>query len=76
MPGTLAWQGSRLGDACQSGKMAPLLKSIVFVFKISFLPKYRLKYYYHIKWCSGIACNWCVSLDIALIFALKNVACS
>ena len=25
-----------------------------------------------VKWCSGIACNWCVSLDISLILALNN----
>ena len=22
---------------------------------------------YIVKWCSGVACNWCVSLDITLI---------
>ena len=45
--------------------MAILLNSLSFVFKISFLPKYRVIYYdYIVKWCSGIKCNWCVSLDI------------
>ena len=24
-----------------------------------------------VKWCSGVACIWCVSLDIGLILALK-----
>ena len=33
MPGSLTWQRSGLGDACQSGKMAPLLNSLFFVFK-------------------------------------------
>ena len=62
--GTLVWQRRSLHDSCQSGKMAALLNSLFFVFKISFLPKYRVKYYdYIVKWCSGIECNWCVSLD-------------
>ena len=26
-----------------------------------------------LKWCSLINCNWCVSLDISSIFALKCV---
>ena len=35
--------------------MAALLNSLFFMFKISSLPKYRVKYYdYIIKWCSGI----------------------
>ena len=43
------------GGSCQSGNMAALLNSLVFVFRISFLPKYRVKYYeYIVKWCSGI----------------------
>ena len=41
--------------------MATLLIQLFLVFKISFLP-----------WCSGVACNWCVSLAIALIFALNE----
>ena len=61
------------GDACQSGSMATLLNSLFFVFKISLLPRYRVKYYDHIvKWCSGVACNWRVSMDI---FALTVVFC-
>ena len=69
---TLARQRPRLGDACQSGKMASLLESLFFVFRISLLPNYRVNYYdYIVKWCSGIPCNWCVSLDIAL----KAVMC-
>ena len=52
--------------------MAILLTSLLFVFAISFLPKYRVNYYdYIMKWCFGISCNWCVSLDIAHILALK-----
>ena len=54
-----------LGDACQSGSMATLLNSLFFVFKILLLPNYRVKYCDHIvKWCSGVACNWRVSIDI------------
>ena len=34
-----------IGDSCQYGNMAALLKSLVFVFKISVLSKYRVKYY-------------------------------
>ena len=61
------------GDTFQCGKMATLLNSLFFVFK-SFLPNYRVKYYdYIVKWCNGVACNWCVSLDIALILALNNL---
>ena len=61
----------RLDHACQCGNMAILLTSLVFVFEISFLPKYRVNYYdYILKWCFGIYCNWCVSLDIVHILAL------
>ena len=53
-----------LGGLCQSGKMAALLNSLFFVFKISFLPKYRSNIMIIIvNWSSGI-CNWRVSLDI------------
>ena len=49
-----------------SSKMVALLNSLYFAFKNSFLPKYRVKFYdYIVKWCSGIQCNWCVSMDIA-----------
>ena len=41
--------------ACQSGNMAILLTSLLFVFEISFLPKYPVNYYYYIiKRCFGI----------------------
>ena len=41
------------------------------MFKISLLSNYHVKYYeYIVKWCSGVSCNWCVSLDIGLILAL------
>ena len=44
-----------LNSSCQTGNMAALLNSLFFVFKISFLPKYRVIYYdYIVKWCSGI----------------------
>ena len=37
--------------AFQSENMAALLNSLFFLFNISFLPKYRVKYYYYIvKW--------------------------
>ena len=43
--------------------MATLLSSLFFMFKISLLSNYRVKYYdYIVKWCNGLACNWCVSL--------------
>ena len=45
---TLARHRARLGDACQSSKMAKLLNKLSFVFNISFLPKYRVKYYDYI----------------------------
>ena len=56
----------RLGDACLSVEIVTLLNSQSFEFKFLFKPKYHVKYYdYIVKWYSGIACNWCVSLDIA-----------
>ena len=68
MPHTLAWRQAGLAHACQSGNMAMLLTSYLFVFEISFLPNYRGNYYdYIIKWC----CHWCVSLDIAHMLALR-----
>ena len=45
MPATLIWPWRSLGSSCQSGKMETLLNSLFFVFKISFLPKYRVIYY-------------------------------
>ena len=58
-------------ELIQSGKMATLLNSLFFVFKISLLPNYHFTYYdYVLKWCNGVTCNWCVSLDIGLILAL------
>ncbi len=52
---TLAWRRAGLDHACQSGNMAILLTSLLFVFEISFLPKYCVNYYdYIIKWCFGI----------------------
>ena len=36
MPGTLAWQRRSLDESCQIGKMAALLNSLFFVFKVSF----------------------------------------
>ena len=74
MPGTLAWQRPGLDDACQSGEMAPLLNSLFLVFEISLLPSYcaNSNVMIILNWCSGIACNWCVSLTIALILALTT----
>ena len=43
MPRTLAWRRAGLDDhACQSGNMAILLTSLLFVFEISFLPMYTV----------------------------------
>ena len=72
MPSTLAWQKPGLGDACQSGKMVILFNALLFLFRISLLSEYREKYYDYIivKWCSGVACYWYVSLDIAIVLAL------
>ena len=72
MPCTLAWWRAGLVHACQSGNMVILLTSLFFVSTILFLPKYCVNYCdYIIKWCFGIKCNWCVSLDISQILALK-----
>ena len=54
--------------------MATLLNSISFVFKISFLPKYRVIYYdYTVNWCRLINCNWCALLDIVNILAIIDL---
>ena len=55
LPATLIWPRRSLGRSCQGSKMATMLNSLSFVFKISFLPKYHVVHYDHIvKWCSGI----------------------
>ena len=73
MPGTLARRRQFLGDACQCGKIVTLLGYLLFVFKVSYLPNYRIKYYtYIVKLRCGVACNWCVSLGIAFILALTS----
>ena len=47
------------------------LNSLFFVFKMSLLPNYCVKYYdYIVAWCNGVALNWCVSLDIGLILTV------
>ena len=53
--------------------MAILFTSLFFVFTILLLPKYRVNYYdYIVKWCFGIKCSWCVSLDISQMLALNQ----
>ena len=53
--------------------MVILMNSSFFAFKMSLLRNYCGKYYdYVVKWCSGIACNWCASLDIASICPLST----
>ena len=43
--------GESLGSPGKSANMAALLKSLFFVFNISFLPMYCVKYYdYIVKW--------------------------
>ena len=64
----MAWQRRSIGDSCQSGNMVALLNSLCFVFKISVLPKYRVKYYDYIAMlCSGI---YNVIVMLALMLAL------
>ena len=54
MPAALIWPPRSLDSSCQTGNMAALLNSLFFVFKMSFLPKYRVIYYdYIVKWYSG-----------------------
>ena len=49
------------------------MNSSFFVFKISLLPNYHVQYYdYIVKLCNGIACDWCASLDISYILALRT----
>ena len=54
MPATLILPRRNMGSSCQTGKIAALLNSLFFVFKISFLPKYRVIYSdYIVKWYVG-----------------------
>ena len=56
-----------LGDACQSGNMTD--DTVEFI--ISRIFNYRVNYYDSIvKWCSGVAHNWSISLDM-----MKNEMC-
>ena len=67
MPDTLAWQRQAL---VMHAKVARWRHFWIHYFScLKFvLPNYCVKYYdYIVKWCSGLACNWCVSLDIVLI---------
>ena len=49
MSATLIWPRRSIGSSCQIGNMAALLNSLfLFVFKMSFLPKYRVIYYDYI----------------------------
>ena len=51
----VCWPQQSLGNSCQTGKMAGLINSLCFVFKISFLPKYQVIYNdYIVKSRSGI----------------------
>ena len=75
LPSTyVAWQRRSLGDAAKLARWRHRYSSF-FVFKTSLLRNYRFKYNdYVVKWCSGIACAWCASLDIAYIVALKHIS--
>ena len=76
MPAALIWPQRILGCSCQTGNMAALLNSLCFVFKISFLPKYRVIFYdYTVKWCSEVYCNWCVSVHISEMLVLIRLFC-
>ena len=73
MPATLIWPRQSIGGSCQSGNMAALLNSLVFVFKISFLPKYRVKYYdYH--YCKVM--HWVVMQLVCIAGYFLNVKCN
>ena len=61
--GHLVWSLTCLGDACQSGKMATLLNSLLFLFKMLPLPNYLvINYDYNIvKWCSCMCSKFKIS---------------
>ena len=76
MANTLARQRPSIGDTCQSGKMATV-EYTIFVLKFPLcLTTVSNIMSVIVKWCSGVVCNWCVSLDIALILALETGLCS
>ena len=53
--------------------MAKLMNSSFFMFKMSLLRNYCVKYYdYIVKRCSGIAGDWCASLDTTYNLALMS----
>ena len=59
-----------IGDVCKCGKMATLY---IFLVTFLFLPNYHVKRFYYIGKCfSRVACIRCVSLNIALNFALSS----
>ena len=62
----LIWPGRSIGSSCQTANMAALLNSLFFVFKISFLPKYRAIYYDYIG--GAVAYNVTVSTVYHWIF--------
>ena len=67
MQGTLA-RNRRYMPMWQDGDTVEFI--LFRVHTISFLPNYRVKDYdYIVKWCTGVAYNWCASLDIVLILA-------
>ena len=65
---------AKLWQFLPNWKHSSTLELFFFVFKILFLPKYRVIYYdYIVKWC-----QWCASLDIAkmlnyVTFKMLNV---
>ena len=69
MPATLIWKRRSLGSSCQTGKMAALLKSILFVFKILFLPKYRVG----ADWPTGQSLFLMSHPDVSLVNILLSI---
>ena len=66
MPATLNWPRQSICGGCQSSEMAAPLNSLSFALQNRFCRStVSNNYDYIVKWCSGISCNWCVSLDIS-----------
>ena len=64
MPGTLAWLRTSLGGAAIFMQDGDTDEFVVFRF-YNFASTVSKYYDYIVKCCSGIACDWCASLDIS-----------
>ena len=78
LPSTyVAWQRRSLGDAAKVAiwRHGWIQKISCLKFRFCITTVSNIMIIIIVKWCSGIACDWCASLDISSILALR-VHCS